>query len=90
MPRTLTGDITVTDSCFRIGMSLFCARKTPAYMLELVRYVHLNPVRAGVVLELDGLDRYRFCGHGALLKRFECEWRDRDYVLVRSGGGGTP
>ena len=52
-----------------------------AYMLELVRYIHLNPLRAGVVLDLDELDRYRFCGHGVLLKRFVCKWQDREYVL---------
>jgi putative transposase len=41
-----------------------------AYMTELVRYIHLNPMRAGRVSDLDGLGRYRFCGHGVLLKRF--------------------
>ncbi len=27
------------------------------YLLELVRYIHLNPVRAGVVKSLGKLDR---------------------------------
>lgn len=38
-----------------------------AYLLELIRYIHLNPVRAGMVKNLDSLDRYPWCGHGVLL-----------------------
>ena len=34
------------------------------YLLELVRYIHLNPVRTGVVKSLSELDRYRWSGHG--------------------------
>jgi len=40
-----------------------------AYLLELVRYIHLNPLRAGVVNSLEGLDRYPWCGHGVLIGR---------------------
>lgn len=36
------------------------------YLLELIRYIHLNPLRAGVVKDLDVLDRYLWCGHAAL------------------------
>jgi hypothetical protein len=28
------------------------------YLLELVRYIHLNPLRAGIVKNLDELDLY--------------------------------
>src|SRR3990172_2456581 len=38
-----------------------------AYFLELVRYLHLNPVRAGLVPNLAGLARYRWTGHAVLL-----------------------
>jgi REP element-mobilizing transposase RayT len=51
------------------------------YLLELTRYIHLNPLRAKVVKDLRGLARYQFSGHGVLLKRSACEWQDRDYVL---------
>jgi REP-associated tyrosine transposase len=37
------------------------------YLLELVRYIHLNPIRAGVVDTLEGLAGYRWCGHQQLL-----------------------
>ena len=41
-----------------------------SYLLELVRYIHLNPVCAGIV-SLDALDEYPWTGHAALLGRRE-------------------
>ena len=41
------------------------------YMLELVRYIHLNPVRAGKVAELDALVNYPWSGHQQLLGKGE-------------------
>ena len=52
-----------------------------AYFKELVRYIHLNPLRAKLVKSLDKLDRYRWSGHGVLMGRGNNEWQDRDYVL---------
>jgi hypothetical protein len=40
-----------------------------AYLLELVRYIHLNPLRVGSVNDLRGLDKYPWCGHSAILGR---------------------
>jgi putative transposase len=37
------------------------------YLKELVRYIHLNPLRAKVVKDLKALKKYRWCGHSALL-----------------------
>jgi REP element-mobilizing transposase RayT len=37
------------------------------YLLELIRYIHLNPLREGLVKDLKELDRYRWCGHSAIL-----------------------
>jgi REP element-mobilizing transposase RayT len=37
------------------------------YLLELIRYIHLNPLRAGLVKDLDELDHYPWCGHAGLL-----------------------
>jgi len=45
--------------------SLVCDDET--YLLELVRYIHLNPLRAGVVKDLEELVAYRWCGHRQLL-----------------------
>lgn len=37
------------------------------YLLELIRYIHLNPLRAGLVVNLDELDHYPWCGHAVIL-----------------------
>jgi REP element-mobilizing transposase RayT len=52
-----------------------------AYFKELVRYIHLNPLRANLVESLYQLDRYPWCGHGAILGNITYEWQDREYVL---------
>jgi len=51
------------------------------YLLELVRYIHLNPLRASVVRDLSELDRYPWSGHRVLLGREKNGWQDRKYVL---------
>lgn len=40
-----------------------------SYLLELVRYIHLNPVRAGMVGDLAALAAFPWCGHPELLGR---------------------
>jgi putative transposase len=52
-----------------------------SYFMELVRYIHLNPLRANLVESLAQLDRYRWCGHSVLMGRSRNEWQDRDHVL---------
>jgi REP element-mobilizing transposase RayT len=51
------------------------------YLKELVRYIHLNPVRSGIVSDLNELNRHPFCGHSALMGRDKRPWQDVDYVL---------
>ena len=51
------------------------------YFRELVRYIHLNPLRAKLVESLAALDRYRWCGHSVLMGRVKNDWQDRNYVL---------
>jgi REP element-mobilizing transposase RayT len=55
------------------------------YFLELVRYIHLNPARAGMVKDLEGLERYRWSGHGVLMGKIEAKWQDAGEVLGRFG-----
>jgi REP element-mobilizing transposase RayT/DNA-binding transcriptional ArsR family regulator len=38
-----------------------------AYLRRLVRYVHLNPLRAGLVSSLEALAHYPWTGHAALM-----------------------
>jgi len=37
------------------------------YLLELTRYIHLNPLRARIVRSLEALDRYPWTGHSAVM-----------------------
>lgn len=37
------------------------------YAEELVRYIHLNPLRAGIVSSLEELRDYPWCGHKAMM-----------------------
>ena len=52
-----------------------------AYLLELVRYLHLNPLRAQVVPDLRKLDRYPWTGHSALLGTVPRPWQATQTVL---------
>jgi REP-associated tyrosine transposase len=52
-----------------------------SYLLELVRYIHLNPVRANVVKSLDELERYPWCGHGVLSRKKKNDWQESEFVL---------
>jgi hypothetical protein len=54
--------------------------------LELVRYIHLNPLRAVIVEELKVLDSYPYCGHSALMGKAEHDFQDVDYILNLFGG----
>ena len=51
------------------------------YLLELVRYIHLNPLRSRLVSGAEGLAQYSHCGHGALLGKNRIGWQDIAYVL---------
>jgi len=51
------------------------------YFQELVRYIHLNPLRAKLVENLRELDRYPLSGHPCLMGKKDCTWQDRRYVL---------
>ncbi len=57
------------------------------YLLELTRYIHLNPVRAGMVDNVEELDIHRWAGHSAIMGRVERKWQDIDTVLGYFGRG---
>lgn len=59
--------------------SILCQEDT--YLLELVRYIHLNPIRAGLVGDMDQLDRYAYSGHSVLMGRVKHRWQDTEGVL---------
>ena len=51
------------------------------YLKELVRYIHLNPVRAGIISDLTALNTYAYCGHAALMGKTNRNWQDTKYIL---------
>jgi putative transposase len=58
------------------------------YLKELIRYIHLNPVRAKIVSGIPGLNRYIYSGHQVIMGTRDSKWQDKDYVL--SCFGSTP
>jgi putative transposase len=55
------------------------------YFLQAVRYIHLNPVRAGLVFTPEQLEAYPFSGHAVLVGGREAPWQDTTTVLERFG-----
>jgi len=63
--------------------SILC--QEDVYLLELVRYIHLNPIRANLVKDLDELGGYVYCGHGVLMGKVKNPWQDTEGVLGMFG-----
>src|SRR3989304_7601895 len=57
-----------------------------SYFAELVRYIHLNPLRVKLVRDIKALENYPYCGHGAILGKVSYDWQDRHSVLAQFGG----
>jgi REP-associated tyrosine transposase len=51
----------------------------------LTRYIHLNPLRTGLVRDLSTLDRYPWTGHSALLGKARRPWQAVDATLGQFG-----
>lgn len=56
-----------------------------SYFSDLVRYIHLNPLRVGLVKDLKQLERYPYCGHGTIVGTQTNPWQDRESVLAQFG-----
>jgi REP element-mobilizing transposase RayT len=61
--------------------SIICEEEP--YLLELVRYIHLNPLRAGLVTTIDQLDRYQWSGHAILMGKRAFPGQNTSEVLLR-------
>jgi putative transposase len=86
MSRLLTGYAVWFNKKYRRHGQLFQNRyksilcqKDP-YLKELVRYIHLNPLRAGLVEDIKKLDRHQWCGHSVLMNKTKQPWQNVDYV----------
>ena len=63
--------------------SVLCQEET--YLLELVRYIHLNPLRAKLVKDMRGLNKYKWSGHSVLVGERKADWQTTDEILERFG-----
>ncbi len=52
------------------------------YLLELIRYIHLNPIRAGIV---DSLANYPWTSYNYYLRDYKDRLIDADFVLSQFG-----
>jgi len=59
------------------------------YLKELVRYIHLNLLRAGLVKDFKELDRNPWSGHSALVGKVKREWQNTEYVLSFFGSSNA-
>jgi len=91
MRRLLTGYAIYFNRRYRRSGHLFQNRyksilcQEDAYLLELVRYIHLNPLRAKLVDDYNALTAYPFCGHSAIMGKVEREWQDTNFILSLFG-----
>jgi len=75
MRRLMTGYAVTFNKRHRRSGYLFQNRyksvicEEDPYLLELIRYIHLNPLRAKLVKDLKELDKYPWTGHSAILGR---------------------
>ncbi len=87
MQRLLTGYvITFNQKHRRVGplfqnryKSILC--QEDIYLKELVRYIHLNPLRAKIVKSKKQLDSYKYCGHSTLMNKGKTEWQETEFIL---------
>ena len=67
--------------------SIVCQEDT--YLLKLVRYINLNLLRAGLVKDMDELNRSPWSGHSVLMGYSKRDWQDTGYILSFFGKGGA-
>jgi putative transposase len=91
MRRLLTGYAVVYNHRHRRCGHLFQNRyksilcQEEPYLLELVRYIHLNPLRAKIVSNVEALDNYPYSGHSVLMGLRTADWQDSKSILSRFG-----
>jgi putative transposase len=89
--RLLTGYVVTYNKRHRRHGPLFHSRyrailcQEDPYLLDLVRYIHLNPLHLGVVRGFSELGRYRYAGHSFILGKRKNDWQEVDHVLKHFG-----
>jgi hypothetical protein len=87
MRRLLTGYVVSFNRGHRRYGHLFQNRfksilcQEDLYLKQLVGYIHLNPLRARLVVDIKELSKYPYGGHSALMGKRIRDFQDVDYVL---------
>ena len=89
MRRLLTGHTEYFNKRHRRSAHLFQNRyksilcQEDTYLLELVRHIHLNPLRAKIVQDLNQFKKNPHCAHvhSALMGKYKRDWQDTKWVL---------
>jgi putative transposase len=95
MARLLTGYAVHLNRVHRRHGQLFQNRyksivcQEEVYLKELVRYIHLNPVRAGIVKDVEALASYPYAGHACLMGTTRYLWQDDGFILSLFGSSVT-
>ncbi|MFA7405293.1 MAG: transposase [Pelobacteraceae bacterium] len=88
MRRLLTGYAVVFNLRHHRSGHLFQNRyksivcEEDSYLLELVRYIHLNPLRVGLAESLEVLDSYKWSGHAVIMGMGTCVGQKVEEVLL--------
>lgn len=96
MKRLLTGYAMHYNRQHKRSVHLFQNRyksilcQEDAYLLELVGYIHLNPIRAKLVEDMKRLDKYRYSRHSALMGRTTAAFQNVSYILSLFGEKVSP
>ena len=91
MRRLLTGYAIYFNRKYRRHGQLFQNRyksiicQEDIYFKELVRYIHLNPLRAKIISDIKELNKYPYSGHSVLMGKKKREWQDAKYVFSYFG-----
>jgi REP element-mobilizing transposase RayT len=91
MQRLLTGYAVSFNRKYRRHGQLFQNRyksilcQEDRYLKELVRYIHLNPLRARLVGSINDLDAFSWSGHSAMMGKRGYQWQDVETVLSLFG-----
>jgi putative transposase len=63
--------------------SILC--QADPYLLELVRYIHLNPLRAKLVSDYKSLKGFSYGGHSVLMGQCRNDWQNTEHILSLFG-----
>lgn len=93
MRRLLTGYVVNFNKRHKRHGHLFQNRyksivcQEDAYLMELVRYIHLNLIRSKMVEDINELNKSPWSGHSALMGYAKRDWQETKYILSLFGKG---